>query len=270
MKKNNYLTISEFSKISEISRKALIFYDNAGLFSPEYTGENGYRYYSHEQIYTISVINILKELGMPLNQIKTYMQTPSPSEAVWLLENQEEILSQKIQRLCRIQDMLTSKKEKLREGIRADCSEIKLLHRKETPLFISNAFTMEKDELSDDIWLNFYLKCKENQIAFGYPEGFLVKKDHLLSGRTSVASHIICHVGNQTYANSVMPEGTYLTGWGQGSFGDTQPVYHRLLQYAKEHGLTITGNAYEERLIDEVGALDKEQQIIQVSIFVSL
>lgn len=270
MKKNNYLTISEFSKISEVSRKALIFYDNAGLFSPEYTGENGYRYYSHEQIYIISVINILKELGMPLNQIRTYMQTPSPSEAVWLLENQEHILSQKIEHLRRIQDMLISKKEKLREGIQADISEIKLLHREKSPLFISDAFDMEKTEISDDIWLGFYLKCKENQLAFGYPEGFLVKKEPLLSGRTSAANHIICHVGSQTYANSFMPEGTYLTGWGQGSFNDTQPVYPRLLQYAKDHGLTITGNAYEERLIDEVGAFDKEQQIIQVSIQVSL
>lgn len=269
MKKNNYLTISEFSKISEVSRKALIFYDNTGLFSPEYTGENGYRYYSHEQIYTISVINILKELGMPLNKIRTYMQTPSPSEAVWLLENQEQILSQKIEHLRRIQDMLLSKKEKLKEGIRTDISEIKLLHREESPLFISDAFDIEKSEISNDIWLNFYLKCKEHQLAFGYPEGFLVENEHLLSGRTSTANHIICHVGNRIYANSFMPEGTYLTGFGQGGFGDTQPVYHRLLQHAKEHSLTITGNAYEERLIDEVGALDKKQQIIQISIQVS-
>ena len=29
------------------------------------------------------------------------------------------------------------------------------------------------------------------------------------------------------------------------------------------------GNAYEERLIDEVGTFDKKQQIIQVSILVS-
>lgn len=67
-----------------------------------------------------------------------------------------------------------------------------------------------------------------------------------------------------------MSEGTYLTNWGQGSFNNTQPVYYRLLQYTKEYELTITGNAYEERLIDEVGTFDKEQQIIQVSILVSL
>ena len=49
--KDNYLTISEFSRISEIKRKALIFYDNTGVFSPKYTAPNGYRYYTHDQIY---------------------------------------------------------------------------------------------------------------------------------------------------------------------------------------------------------------------------
>lgn len=39
MKKEGYLTISEFSEIAEVSRKTLIFYDNIGLFSPEYTAE---------------------------------------------------------------------------------------------------------------------------------------------------------------------------------------------------------------------------------------
>ena len=34
MKHKDYLMISEFSKICEISRKTLIFYDNIGLFSP--------------------------------------------------------------------------------------------------------------------------------------------------------------------------------------------------------------------------------------------
>lgn len=45
-----------------------------------------------------NIFNILFVLG-------TYMQTPSPSEAVWLLENQEHILSQKIDHLRRIQDI---------------------------------------------------------------------------------------------------------------------------------------------------------------------
>ena len=95
MKGNRYLTISEFSKISEVSRRALIFYDNIGLFSPEYTGENGYRYYSHEQIYSIFVINILKESGMSLQEIKAFLQGCTPKSAAMLLQKQGEAVAKK-------------------------------------------------------------------------------------------------------------------------------------------------------------------------------
>ena len=44
MKKESFFSISEFSKLSDISRKALIFYDKAGLFPPARVDENGYRY----------------------------------------------------------------------------------------------------------------------------------------------------------------------------------------------------------------------------------
>ncbi len=269
MKNSGYLTISEFSKIAEVSRKALIFYDRIGLFSPAYTGENGYRYYSHEQIYIITVISILKELGTPLNQIKTYMKTPSPEDAIQLLAHQQEILSDKIKELQEIQTMLKAKKEKLEAGICAKVSEIKMVRREETPIFVSDPLDYPKSELPDELWKAFYMQCKERSIALGYPEGFLVKKEHVLAGKTTRASHIICHVGKRTYSNGFMPEGTYLTAYGQGGFEDTEPVYQRLLQCVKEQGLTIVGNAYEERLIDEIGALDKERQLIQVSIAVS-
>lgn len=269
MKKNRYMTISEFSKIAEVSRKALIFYDNIGIFSPEYTGENGYRYYSHEQIYTITVINILKELGAPLKQIKEYMKTPTPSEAVQLFETQNTILSQKIAELYEIRSMLNLKKQKLNEGICADTDTVKIMRCERKPLFISDRFDYEKKEIPDDIWLGFYMKCKENRVALGYPEGFLVSNENLISRKTSAASHIICHIGNESYANSFMPAGTYLTACGKGGFGDTEPVYEKLLNYAAEKGLSIAGDSYEERLIDEIGSPDKKQQIIKVSIQVS-
>lgn len=96
-----------------------------------------------------------------------------------------------------------------------------------------------------------------------------MSKDDLLSGNTSVASHIICHVGDPAYANGFMPEGKYLTAWGKGGLDDTELIYQKLSHYSKEHRITLAGNAYEERLIDEIGAFDKEQQIIQVSIPIS-
>lgn len=105
-KTDRYLTISEFSRISEVKRKALIFYDNTGVFSPKYTAHNGYRYYSHDQTYVIAVINVLKELGMPLSEIKEYTANITPENAISLLKEQEKNLNSKIEELQSIQDII--------------------------------------------------------------------------------------------------------------------------------------------------------------------
>ena len=44
--KNDYFTTGEFAKICSVSKQTLIYYDRVGIFSPDITGSNGYRYYS--------------------------------------------------------------------------------------------------------------------------------------------------------------------------------------------------------------------------------
>ena len=47
----NLFSIGELSKLQNISRQTLIFYDKIGLFRPAYTDpDNGYRYYSSSQL----------------------------------------------------------------------------------------------------------------------------------------------------------------------------------------------------------------------------
>lgn len=69
----NYFTTGEFSKILGVSKDTLFYYDKIGIFSPQLKLDNKYRYYSIFQIEPFYVIYVLKELGMPLNEIKDYM-----------------------------------------------------------------------------------------------------------------------------------------------------------------------------------------------------
>lgn len=78
MQKINQIPISEFASLTNVSRQTLIYYDKINLFKPDYKNEIGYRYYSIKQIELISVITLLKELGMPLKEIKEYTQNKSP------------------------------------------------------------------------------------------------------------------------------------------------------------------------------------------------
>ena len=259
------LKISEFARIAEISRKGLIFYDNIGVFSPAYTAPNGYRYYSHEQIYLISVITLLRELDTPLDQIRDFLQQCTPQHATTLLRQQGDKLQQKIQMLQGIQDMLAVRLQKLEDGMARETGTVRLVERGQTPLFVSDAFQAPRDQVPDDVWIGFYLKCKQHGVAFGYPEGFLVSQDHLCAQTADTVSHIVCHVG-AAYANFQMPAGRYLIACGPGSFADAGPIYCALLDYAQEHALTIAGPGYETRLIDETASPDRAVQRIEVHI----
>ena len=75
-------------------------------FFTEIYCHNGYRYYSHDQIYVIAVINVLKELGMPLSEIKEYTANITPENAISLLKEQEKNLNSKIEELQSIQDII--------------------------------------------------------------------------------------------------------------------------------------------------------------------
>lgn len=71
LKEKNYLSVGEISKISNISTRTLRHYDNIGLLKPEkINDETGYRYYSKHQIFVISMIQDLKQMGFSLAEIK--------------------------------------------------------------------------------------------------------------------------------------------------------------------------------------------------------
>ena len=63
--------IGDFSKICQVTVKALRHYDLIGLLKPVFVDQdNGYRYYSPDQLNTIHKIVNLKELDFSLATIK--------------------------------------------------------------------------------------------------------------------------------------------------------------------------------------------------------
>ncbi len=70
------LSIGEFSKICKVSTKTLRYYAEIGLILPnQINPENGYRYYSIEQLETMLFINRLKEYHFSLEEIKVILDS---------------------------------------------------------------------------------------------------------------------------------------------------------------------------------------------------
>lgn len=92
-------TTQEFADLCGVSKHTLFHYDALGIFCPAVRGGNGYRYYSPAQLEVFQVIAGLKELDMPLSEIKAYLDRRSPRELVTLLTEKAQELRGKIDAL---------------------------------------------------------------------------------------------------------------------------------------------------------------------------
>ncbi|MCY9590983.1 MerR family DNA-binding transcriptional regulator [Paenibacillus chitinolyticus] len=87
------LKISEFSKLSGVSVKALRFYNSLKLLEPAAIDPaNGYRYYTQKQLLTVKRITAFKEHGFTLDQIKNFLEEhPIPDVKLKLVDKKKEL-----------------------------------------------------------------------------------------------------------------------------------------------------------------------------------
>jgi DNA-binding transcriptional MerR regulator len=68
-------TVGEFSRLAQVSKRLLRYYDEIGLLKPIHTDRfTGYRYYSAEQMTHLNRILALKDLGLSLDQIQRLLK----------------------------------------------------------------------------------------------------------------------------------------------------------------------------------------------------
>ena len=60
MNQERYIKTGEFAKLVGVTKHTLFYYDKIGLFSPEIKLENGYRFYSFDQLDVFDVIQTLR------------------------------------------------------------------------------------------------------------------------------------------------------------------------------------------------------------------
>ncbi|ASK27554.1 MerR family transcriptional regulator [Neisseria chenwenguii] len=105
--------IKEFSAQTGLSADTLRFYEKEGLLMPERDG-NGYRIYGARDADWIGFILRLKEMGVPLAQIKEYARlrhlgNETIPERFVILQEHQKALAEKQKILAEHQDFLERK-----------------------------------------------------------------------------------------------------------------------------------------------------------------
>lgn len=94
-------TVKEVSNLTGISVRTLHYYDEIDLLRPTVLSEAGYRFYDDKALEKLQQILFLRELDLPLKQIKEILENPDLDKKQ-LLYSQKRMLVVKKERLERI------------------------------------------------------------------------------------------------------------------------------------------------------------------------
>lgn len=79
--KDDLMLIGEIAEFFGVSRKAIRLYEKKGIMKPvEVDAQNGYRYYSADQVKQLNALLELKALGFSLDEIKTVIDGETTKE----------------------------------------------------------------------------------------------------------------------------------------------------------------------------------------------
>lgn len=263
MKDKSYMTIKEFSRITGIKRENLRYYDKIGLLSPEYRGENNYRYYTRSQLNTGYLILSLRELGISIEEVKDYVDRRTPQSMFSLFESQEKHILQEIKKLNRTLEIMKLYADIANDALKYDENSIIVKYKKKEPIFSG---PISSNNTADDSIVSFYNFAAKNGFDVGYPLGAIVSKENLESEEPLFASQYYFKVEN--HHNSYKPEGKYVVLYGRCAYGESDDLYEMLFRFIKENKLNICGHAYEEYPLNELSIKDEQQYCVKIEIMV--
>lgn len=266
---NQHFSSGEFAKLCNVSKHTLFYYDEIGLFSPEIIDSNGYRYYSVNQYDTFDVITIFKDLGMPLKEIKTYLDNRNPTSLVSLLKTQNDIISKKIDDLTKIKTLIDYKIQITKNASTIDSNSIDTLELFEDEYFI----TSEEAKKTDDLNITKYIAnlinfCNEKKLFAHYSLIGIHNKKDILDCNYVKYSHFGIKIDeqNEDLIYHIKPKGLYLTAYHTGNFDTIGDTYERIKTYASENNISLGDFFYEELLIDSLSVKNYDEYLIKISV----
>lgn len=271
--KDNYFSTGEFAKLCNVNKKTLFYYDEIGLFKPEIVKENGYRYYSVYQLKVFDIIHTLRDLGVPLKQIKSFIDERNPKSVVKFFEYKTGEIENEIKQLRRKQEIMSNKIKIIKEAekIRDNIDNLSIEEQDEEYLVLSKNIDKSKFPYDSEVYANHLNYCYNQDLYIGYPLGFIKTIDDLYSENDYAYTYYYTKVNKNDGENIIKkPKGKYLVGYLNGSYIDIPGLYKKMLDYVKTHNLELIGHSYEEELINLIAVKDMNDYIIKVSMQIKI
>ncbi|MGX7058404.1 MerR family transcriptional regulator [Vagococcus humatus] len=265
-------TIGQVAKMCKVSKKALRFYEELGIFVPDKVcEENGYRYYNKETMMFIPIIKYYKQMGFKLQEMEGVKDHSSyfyhENNFISKL-NELELEEQAIKnKHTAVSDWFNL----LQEGTMAiqnkiDHVSVKYLDQMSYYYQEQDFFFNYKESIINIPWVN---SLESHQCAITGPVILEFSSYQDKMNQKSKKSCILQQpVGKLNFQMDVKDFGgsMFLCAYHIGDHQDIYKQYQKIEDWATEHGYTCGPEAYERYVIDYWTTKETDKFVTEVLI----
>ncbi|XVV15450.1 MerR family transcriptional regulator [Actinoplanes sp. CA-131856] len=238
------LTIGEFATLTHLSVRTLRRYHEAGLLEPRTVDpSSGYRYYSPEQIPAAQVIHRLRELDVPLAEVRSILATDDPRKRADLVTAHLHRLEDELDRTRRAV-------ASLRRLLTPDPEDLAVTLRSEPPRTVA-AVEGLVDSHRVLPWYAESMRTLDARYPPGErtgPPGGLYANELFTTGKGRMT---VFHPVRTPHPDDrlELPPTELAVTVHQGPHDDIEVTYSRLGAWVVEHALAVNGPVHETYLI---------------------
>lgn len=263
-----FFTTGEFADLHHMNKRTLHYYDDIKLFSPAYKGPSGYRYYTYEQSIELENILALRELNMPLEQIREYIKNPNAAEFLQLADTQLDEIDRTIRQLKKLKTLLEAKKEMLKRCSLLFDGKIETVTLDEEYLLVtpfSGSLENAEKPSPNPVPILRHLQSSWELCSYKKGCGSYLSLEKIKAKSFEDYDGIFTVIDKKRKNLQTKPKGLYLRGYSFGAWEKLPALYEKMLLFAEEHHFILTGPAYETGL-NEFAIPSVDDYITQVEL----
>lgn len=265
------LSIGQFSKICKVSTKTLRYYAEIGLILPdEINPENGYRYYSINQLETMLFINRLKSYNLSLEEIKIILESPEAQDEklyIGLTKKKKEIIKQ-MQAFEKTLDQLNSDILNLKQGKSImsylDSIDVQFVEIP-TMYLVSIRKMVQQYEFAEEYghcFSQLFKKIQDNKLTILAPPMVLFHSDEFST--LGLDTEFAIPVKERTTNTRDFHVGLCLKTVLYGTYSNLSSVYAKQIKWAEKEGYESSNALYEVYINDPSTVSNHSELITEV------
>ncbi|TKI94794.1 MerR family transcriptional regulator, partial [Bacillus cereus] len=221
-----------------------------GIFHPSTVDpQTNYRYYTIDQFSLLDTIKFLRQLNIPLKEIKKYIDERNPAYALNLLEKQQEMMLKKQREIEYALAKMEHRIHLIKEATKAKAEQMVI---KEIPQRKITAIAVAPNT-TDDMFEYYIHSLQKNMrqmddSLFSGDIGVTVAKKGLMQNEFQAYSSVFIlldYMPYEVHTSDEIKEGLYACSYHHGPYEETDATYKELLTYIDKEGYEVHGDSIE-------------------------